>query len=208
MIQILLLFHILLGSLALVAGAVAMYVTKGTQQHILAGRVFYYSLMISVSLSLIIALLPHHYNPFLMAIGIFTLYLAYSGQRAMAYKNASQISFIPDKIAAYTMMATSLGMMAFPILWQHTINVILFTFGLIGIAFAVRDLSMFKHKQTLQKQYLSMHIGKMGGAYIAAVTALLVVNDVFPGIWEWFVPTFVGTIFIARAIQKTKETNA
>lgn len=205
MIDVLLYIHILLGVIALVTGGVSILTVKGSKRHILSGKVFYFSLILSVLLSIIVSLLPDHYNPFLMAIGIFTLYLVYSGRRSLAYKRAKKMNFTQDKIAAYIMIFTSLGMIIIPLWWKRSLNMILFTFGLIGIAFAIRDIFLIKHQATLQKQYLSMHIGKMGGAYIATVTAFLVVNDFIPGIWEWFIPTIVGTVFISRAIQKVKQ---
>jgi hypothetical protein len=36
----------------------------------------------------------------------------------------------------------------------------------------------------------------MIGGYIAAVTAFVVVNNMFPSFWGWFAPTLVGVPYI------------
>jgi uncharacterized membrane protein len=54
--------------------------------------------------------------------------------------------------------------------------------------------------------WLPVHIGGMGGSYIALVTALLVVNlgDVTPIVW--FVPTVIGSPLIALAINRQQRS--
>jgi hypothetical protein len=43
----------------------------------------------------------------------------------------------------------------------------------------------------------------MTGAYIAALTAFIVVNNTyFPPILAWSLPGIIGTIFISRTIKK------
>ena len=53
-----------------------------------------------------------------------------------------------------------------------------------------------------------MHLGKMMGGYISAVTAFFVVNQIIPGMWNWFVPGVVGGVYISYWMMKlTKKTN-
>lgn len=50
------------------------------------------------------------------------------------------------------------------------------------------------------------HIGSMGGSYISAVTAFVVVNIQLPqyGWVLWILPTLIGSVMIARTILKYK----
>ena len=54
----------------------------------------------------------------------------------------------------------------------------------------------------LARRGLRLHIGGMGGSYIALITALLVVNvgEALPIVW--FVPTIVGSPIIAWVINE------
>jgi len=42
----------------------------------------------------------------------------------------------------------------------------------------------------------------MTGGYISAVTAFFVVNEILPGLWNWFIPTLIGSIYIAFWMKK------
>ena len=82
------------------------------------------------------------------------------------------------------------------------IDIILLVFGIAAIMFGMKDLKNIRKKNFLKKNWLRLHIGKMVGGYIAAVTAFLVVNQVFPGILNWFVPSIFGAIYITYQLYK------
>ena len=46
----------------------------------------------------------------------------------------------------------------------------------------------------------------MTGGYIAAVTAFFVVNEILPGIANWFVPGVIGGAYIAWWIKSLNRT--
>ena len=57
---------------------------------------------------------------------------------------------------------------------------------------------------------LKNHIGRMTGAYIAAFTAFLVINNTFlPQVLAWSLPGIIGGIFIGRTLRKlrTQKSN-
>ena len=45
----------------------------------------------------------------------------------------------------------------------------------------------------------------MTGGYISAVSAFFVVNDILPGLWNWFMPGIVGGIYINYMIRKLES---
>jgi hypothetical protein len=96
-------------------------------------------------------------------------------------------------------------MVTYPIILYSKLNLILTVFGLASIVFGLRDLSRLKDVKRLRKGWLKLHLGKMTGGYIAAVSAFFVVNQILPSVWNWFVPTLVGSIYIAYWINKLNK---
>ena len=45
----------------------------------------------------------------------------------------------------------------------------------------------------------------MTGGYIAAVSAFFVVNQILPGIWNWFVPGIIGSGYITYWMIKLNK---
>ncbi|MDX5346239.1 MAG: hypothetical protein LPK19_03245, partial [Hymenobacteraceae bacterium] len=73
-----------------------------------------------------------------------------------------------------------------------------------GMLFA--DAKTYLQKQPWQRQQLLLrHISRMGGAFIATVTAFVVVNvHVEPAFIPWLLPTVVFTPLIAYHSRKIK----
>lgn len=201
--QYLIYLHAFFGGLALVSGLVPVISKKGSKNHKKFGRIFFFSLLLSSLLGLLITLLPSHENTFLLVIGIFTLYLLISGYRALSYRKSS--SLILDKVISTVMVFVGIAMILYPIILLGKFNIVLSLFGVIGIAFATRDLIFFRDKQKLIKSRLRLHIGKISGAYIAAITAFLVVNQMFTGLISWIGPSVLGTIFIIYHLRRSNN---
>lgn len=208
LIQLLIYLHAGLGMIALVAGIIAIGAPKGHSLHKRAGNAFFYSMLISGILAMLITQVPEHENMFLFVIGVFSTYLTISGKRSIQYKTSNH-RFTFDKILSYCMILTGLAMIGYLPITQGKISIILSFFGLIGAYLALRDLLYFAKPELLQKQWIQLHIGKMVGAYIAALTAFLIVNEVFPGIIGWFLPSIIGTVYIwittGKIEKKTKK---
>ena len=201
--QYLIYAHAVLGGLALVSGGIALTAKKGRRVHKKSGKFFYYFMLSSALLALVIAVLPGHFSPFLFCIGVFSTYLIVSGYRSLRLKKMG-IDLLPDKIIAIIMVITGLVMVFYPILLEGSFNIVLLVFGLLGVYFGTQDLLMFKNPRNLHKRWLTRHLGNMTGGYIAAITAFLVVNDVIGGLLNWFLPTVIGTIYITYWIRKIK----
>lgn len=187
--------HVPMGILALLAGATALVTKKGSSIHKKSGKIFFYAMLLSAIAALLIAVLPYHENSFLFSIGLFSSYFLISGLRSLQYKKKN-ISLQKDKIIAWFIIVTGLAMICYPIIFYGKLNIVLTVFGFVGIVFGIRDLQQFKNRKKLQKSWLKLHLGKMTGGYIAAISAFFVVNQILPGIWNWFVPTIIGSGYI------------
>ena len=97
--QVLIYVHAAFGGLALLSGGIALSAKKGRKLHKRSGKFFYYFMLSSALLSLVIALFPNHISPFLFCIGIFSTYLIISGYRSIRLKR-TDVNLMPDKILA------------------------------------------------------------------------------------------------------------
>lgn len=194
LIQLCIYFHAAFGGIALIAGLFSAISIKGSQIHKKTGTLFHHSMVISVSTSIFIALTPSHFNPFLLGIGIFSLYSVISGRRCLKVIKPN-FNIEIDKGLAYILLINSFLMLLLPLVFQHKINIILSIFGIIGVITGMRDLKAYKNIAQLKTDRIKHHINKISGGYIAAITAFLVVNQLLPGYWAWFTPTVLGGIF-------------
>lgn len=192
-----------MGGIALLAGAVSLLLKKGSSGHKKAGKLFYYSMLISALAAFIVAVLPNHENPFLFSIGLFSTYFLISGRRSLYYKQ-QDFQIQPDIIIAYLILLTGICMLLYPLLFSRSLNIVLLVFGIVAIRFGIRDLRLLKNTSLLRNKWLKLHVGKMTGGYIAAVSAFFVVNQILPGIWNWFIPGIIGSAYIAYWIKKLK----
>ncbi|MFT6726795.1 MAG: putative membrane protein [Litorivivens sp.] len=205
--KILIVVHAATGGLALLAGLLALIFKKGSTKHKRTGIIFYYSMLLSAVIALFVACMPNHESVFLFLIGLFSSYFILTGYRAVRFKLANPNLKI-DKIIAYGMLITALGMILYPIIILGKLNIVLGVFGLVGGAFAINDLRKFKDLVVLKKNWIKMHLGKMLGGYISATTAFVVVNNVFPSFYGWFIPGVIGTFYIVYWQRKVSPKKA
>ncbi|WP_420572706.1 DUF2306 domain-containing protein [Kordia sp.] len=187
--------HAIMGSIAFIAGFIAIITKKGNNAHKKSGIVFYYSMLAAALSALVIAVLPKHESPFLFTIGLFSSYFIITGYRALRFKKPNP-KLLLDKIIAIGMILTGIVMILYPIFMTGTVNIVLAIFGTVGILFATKDLITFKNAKKLRQGWLKNHIGKMLGGYISAVTAFVVVNQFIPGIAGWLVPSIFGVAYM------------
>jgi len=85
-------------------------------------------------------------------------------------------------------------------------STLFFFFGGFGIMAILRDIKLYKSFKTNPTAYLSNHIGKMSGAYGAAVTAFLLAALNNSTLWVWLSPSIITLLFVTfwrRKIAKT-----
>ena len=180
-LRLLLILHIASGILSLLSGCLAILAPKGKKLHRASGSVFFYG-MLGVTVSAIFISVAKS-NSFLLMIGIFSGYQNLAGYRAI--KNKSLQPAWHD----WAMLILSAINTFFMI---YSMNIVLMVFG--GIS-CFQVIGHFRENILLARggklgplSWLKRHIGMMVGAYIAAITAFVVVNAHFfagLGIPEW-----------------------
>lgn len=183
-----LVLHIVSGSAALLSGLVAVIVKKGSVPHKISGKVFFYAMLVTTLGSLVLSAIKP--NLFLFCIGIFSFYQNYMGFRAI--KNKALIPNSLDKVVWSVALVNGLIMIA-------SLNIVLIVFGAINSTNVFRQWLMnrrVKKQGAPAGEWLQLHIGMMMGAFIATVTAVLVVNvpdqnNKLLASIIWFLPTIV-----------------
>lgn len=193
--QYLIYLHAFSGGLALLCGLLAVLFKKGNPNHKRAGKVFYISLLSSAIAAIAVTLFPSKNNPFLLSIGVFSLYLLLSGFRALRYKNPT-VNLHIDQLISGSMLITGLLMIFLPLATNGSLNIILTVFGSIGAISAIRDFLLYQSPERLKKHWMQLHLGNMMGAFIASVTAFVVVNQLLPTYVGWLGPSVIGTFYI------------
>lgn len=163
-------------------------------------------MLASVLVAIYIALMPNHENSFLLAIGIFTNYFLLSGYAALKYRNRS--ANILEQAISWIMLLTGILMIALPIYFNKSINIIITVFGILSIFLAIRDIFLFRKPEQLKEKWLTLHLTKMVSGYISAFSAFLVANNVFPIVYlNWFLPGIIGGFYIAYWIGKVEKSS-
>jgi uncharacterized membrane protein len=200
--------HIFAGFTALVTGLVPMFSKKGGEAHILWGKVYYWAMFV-VAITAIIRFQMKLNLIFLTGIAVFSFYNTFTGVRLIHRKTNPKPLFI-DWFGAILMVMGSFGMLYFAYLAFKTnvSSAILFTiFGIFMFVLAFEDLRVFMGKKLIDndvpvptRYWFQNHISRMGGSYIATVTAFLVVNNPpqIPGLVVWIAPGVIGGFIIGR----------
>jgi uncharacterized membrane protein len=210
--ELLLALHIALGTVALGAGGVAMVAAKGGRAHRLAGRVFVPSLAVALATALALSVL--HPNAFLFVIALFSGYLLLTGWRAA--KVVRHGTGTVDRLAAWAMLLIGAGMLGAGAAtaagaagdvaaggaghrpW------VLIVFGAIGAGFALGDLRRAARGGVRGAPRIVQHLGRIGGAFVATVTAVAVVNlETVPDLVAWLGPTVLLSPVLAWFAMRT-----
>lgn len=199
---IMLILHIVSGFLSLLVGLFSVVSKKGGKIHRLSGKVFFYSMLGVCFTALFISIVKS--NQFLLLIAIFAFYQTYSGWRAVNNNK----SLLPNTLDWIVLIAGTLN--SFYMI--YTLQLVLMVFGTIGFIATTQHWLVYvkiKRRQQLPPlSWLRMHISMMMGAYIATITAFVVVNyRVFsfiqlPAWFFWLFPSMVLSPLIAYWTRK------
>jgi uncharacterized membrane protein len=177
--------HIVAGSIALIAGALAMYASKGATLHRKSGRVFFYSMMLmSSSGAIVAAMLPVRIS---VIAGALTFYLVVTGLVAAnrpafwsrKFDFAMLIFALVTGIAGILFgveatQAASNRLDGFPAA-PH------FIFGSVALIGAALDARMLFLDEVSGKHRIARHLWRMGFAmYIATSAFFLGQANLFP----------------------------
>jgi uncharacterized membrane protein len=212
--------HIAAGFIALVTGLVPMFAKKGGKAHVLWGTVYFWAMFV-VALTALLRFQMKISLIFLSGIAIFSFYNTFTGVRLIQRKDSQKASSL-DYFASILAMACAFMMLYFA--WfafqkgDTFFSVLFLIFGTFVFILAFKDLRVFMGKKVIDDEdkpvpiryWFQNHISRMGGSYIATVTAFLVVNNppYIPGLVVWIAPGVIGgTIitFVRRSYQKKYE---
>ncbi len=199
--------HIAGGTSALITGLGAMLTKKGSKLHRRFGKVYFWSMTAVFVGALIVAI--GHNRTFLLMVAFFSYYMTVRGYRILYLKNLSsgQKSNYVDGI----IISISGAFIVFLIVWGGYVvtqgkgmGIVGLVFGLIGLTFLIQDIKNFFGKPPEKMHWWYGHISSMGGSYISAVTAFIVVNIQLAnnGWILWVLPAIVGGMLIGRTIRK------
>ena len=199
--------HVFAGFTALTTGLVPMFSKKGSTLHITWGRVYFWAMFV-VALTALIRFQMKPRLIFLAGIAIFSFYNTFTGMRLIRRKEHIKPAFV-DWFGAILMVMGSLVMLYSAYSASQTNNVFyvtLFTiFGMLMFSLAFEDLRVFMNIKQIDndipmqaRYWFQNHISRMGGSYIATLTAFLVVNNppFIPGLVVWIAPGVIGGFVI------------
>ena len=198
--KILLVIHIIAGSIGLFTGTLNIARKKGDVLHKRVGIWFLYGMLINGLAGLVMSVM--HANYFLLIIAVFSIYLVGTGQRALSLKQLtkSQKPKSIDWILSLSMLVFAIGFMGFGgylLVNQNNFGVVMIVFGIISILMVLKDIKNYKGNSKFKNYWLLTHIQRMIGGYIAATTAFLVVNNtILPNVVAWLLPTVILTPLI------------
>ena len=204
-----LIVHITGGTLALLSGLVAILTAKGSKPHRKAGKIYFWGMTAVFIGALILSILKE--NNFLLMVGFFSYYMTVRGYRILFLKQlGKQKPFLIDwfiTIISGLFILALIGWGIYVVSSFHSgMGLVAIAFGGIGSTFLIADIKNFIQGPKEKMHWWFTHLGSMGGSYIAATTAFLVVNVQLPQFnWTlWLLPTVIGSILIGRSVRKYK----
>jgi uncharacterized membrane protein len=199
---ILLIIHIIAGSIGLLTGTINIIKKKGDKAHKNLGKFFFYSMLINGFAGFIMSLI--HRNDFLLIVAVFSIYMVATGQRFLSLKqlHKEQKPKAIDWILTFTMLVFAFLFITYGsylLINKVNFGIVLLVFGVVSCLMAIKDIKVYKGNIKEKNYWLLLHIQRMVGSYIAALTAFIVVNNHFlPGIVGWLLPTVIFTPLIVK----------
>lgn len=202
--------HIVAGSLALLAGPVAMFNQNGGQTHRISGKIYFWSMVFIFASSIIMSLAKN--NLFLFMIGIFSFYLVITAYRALHLKNLhkGQKAELFDWAVLWLSALAGTGLAVFGLyvvfMLKNSFGLVALVFGAVMLQGVKTDYRRFTVPPKEKNHWLLKHITGMMGGYIATFTAFLVNNwQSDPPFISWLLPTLVISPFITLTLKKFKK---
>jgi len=205
---ILIYIHAFFGGIALLTGFISVSSKKGKFYHRRSGIVFSVSLLISSLIAIPITLLPGHENLLLHLLSIFTMYLVISGNRMLRFRQNHTLGLLDISITS-VMGVIFLAMIILGLyryIQEIPKNTLFWFFGGFGVMATIRDIKLYKTFKSNPTAYLSNHIGKMCGAFGAAITAFLLVALNSTSLWVWLTPSIVTLVFVTFWRRKIAQS--
>lgn len=206
--KVFLFIHIFSGTIGLLSGTLNMINKKGNKLHKQIGLFFFYGMLINGISALVVAGI--HFNIFLFIVGVFSIYMVSTAQRFLYLRgiHTGQKPKNGDWIVTYSMLLFGLFFMIYGgalVAFSKNFGIVLLVFGIISLLMVKQDIAIYRGNIKNTNYWLLIHIGRMVGAYIASITAFLVVNNtILPGLVVWLAPGVLLTPLIFYWINKYK----
>ncbi len=204
--KIILIIHVVFGGIGLLAGTINIIRKKGDKPHLIVGKVFLFAMIINAFAGFTLSIL--HDNIFLLIVAVFSFYMVCTGQRILSLKNLlkNQKPATIDYFLTYGMLLFGVGFMlkgVYLLINHINFGIVCLVLGSISILMVRTDLKLFKGNTNKKNYWLLVHLQRMIGAYIAAVTAFIVTNDKYNlGIIGWLLPTVILVPLIVKWSRK------
>ena len=210
---IVLILHVTAGFIALTVGFVPFVAKKGSKLHTTTGWIFCYAMLL-VALSAF-GLAVYRFNPFLLMVGLFTLYTTVTGYRGLRFRRDPATIGQPRDWALLVASGIALGFTVWQTLVQFgtknvSVLVLIGFFSLSLLTLLRQDGQLFSaQKKAEGKVWIRYHIVRISGAYLATVTAFLVNNvHTDPAFVAWLLPTAIGVPAIVYFKRQYGEKKA
>jgi uncharacterized membrane protein len=178
-IQYTLYLHILVGSVALLSGAIAIFSTEGKTLHRKTGKIYFWAMTTVFVTGIIVA--EFRFNRFLFLIAFLSYYSVFAGVRFLKLKKLHR----GQKPQWYDWAARGINTIAnlvfvalglyFYIFTEASQGAVLLTlgFGMGGMMISYTNLHPLVIRPTKPYHWYLAHIGNLMGGYIATLTAFL-----------------------------------
>ena len=211
---IVLILHIAAGFTALTVGLVPFVAKKGSKLHNTTGWIFCYAMIFVAGSAFGLAI--YRFNPFLLMVGLLTLYTTVTGYRGLHFRRDPAVVGQRRDWALLIVSGVALGLTIWQTLVQFgTANIsvlVLIGFFAVSLLNLLRqDWLLFSGRQAMKgKAWIRYHIGRISGAYLATITAFLVNNvHTDPAFIAWMLPTVIGIpaiVYFKRKYPSKKVT--
>jgi hypothetical protein len=186
----LLIGHIVAGSVALLAGLLAMLSRKGGRLHRRAGQLYVASMAVA-SVTALALVFFFSASAFLGPVAVLAFYSTFSGWRVLRRPAGTPPDRLDRAAAALTVLA---GAALIGQALRQGANVVMLVLGGIAVALGTGGLRAGPVDHHGRRQ---RHLRSMLAAYIGTVTAFSAVNlHVLPVMVRWLWPTVLGTVAI------------
>jgi len=212
---IFLVLHITGGAIGLITGTINILKKKGGKSHILVGKLFIYGMATAGFSALVLSIM--HPNYFLFIVGIFTLYMISTGTRYIRKQmlGLEQKPGLIDWMITISMLIVGIAFIAIGIILlikSNNFGIVFIVFGALSLRFVQSDFKNYKGNSAIKNYWLLAHFQRMTGAYIASLTAFLLVNIKYspieiPATIIWLLPTIILFPVISRWNRKYEVKN-
>ncbi|MBL7920069.1 MAG: hypothetical protein JNJ40_07120 [Bacteroidia bacterium] len=210
--KIILILHIIAGSLALLSGLFAIIFRNKIKIHKPIGKVYFWAMTIIFVSAIYMSIA--HTNVFLFCVAFFTYYACLTAYRSLKLKKLhldqkpTKFDWAIEIFFGFIHISFIAVALYFLFTGNTTLGIISLVFGILGVRGNYFTLQRFRKKLVYKNYWLLAHIGGMLGSYIGAITAFTVNNERWiqaPGIVLWLGPTVFLVPLIIYEIRKHEK---